>query len=110
MELQYTCGHRQVTQLYPDGKHPHARLELKPGESITTGLTITPDVADLLAIDPTGPIEVTCNEYPRELSRPLIWQRGNGIMFPFGESDQPVTFAVSNPSETETVTVLIVAV
>jgi hypothetical protein len=110
MEIQYTCGHRQVTQLYPDGKHPNARYTLGPGESVTTQLEIVPDRADVLVIDPTGPVEVTGNEYTRELTKPLVWLDGSGILFPFGESAESITFAIKNPSETEAVSVLLVAV
>jgi hypothetical protein len=110
MEIQYTCGHRQVTQLYPDGKYPNGRYTLGPGESVQTLLGIVPDRAEVLVIDPSGPIEVTGNEYTRELTKPLIWQNGNGILFPFGESAEQITFELKNPSETETVSVMTVAV
>lgn len=121
MEFQYTCGWRQVTQLFPDGKHPWARLEIKPGETLSASLGLIPKNAAVLVVDPTGPVLVSLKDatkgkeakgdprLPRTISRPLIWLDGNGSKFPFGEDKDPATFDVTNPSETETVTVLIVA-
>lgn len=124
MEIQYTCGWRQVTQLFADGKHPWARLELKPGETKAASLGTIPKNAEVLVIDPSGPVLVTLKDAPkakdakpdksdarapRTISRPLIWLDGNGLKFPFGEDKDPATFEVTNPSETETVMVLIVA-
>ncbi len=110
MEIQYTCDHRQVTQLYPDGKHPNARYTLGPGESVETQIEIVPDRADVLVIDASGKLEVEGNEYDRELTKPMIWQAGNGILFPFGEGKDSVTFTLKNPSETEAINVYLVAI
>ena len=133
MELQYDCGHRQITQLAPSGKHPNDCIELKPGETAVSKLKLSPDATDTLVIDASGPVtllvqtdvppapEASDKATPKPakspkassqktLTRPLIWQDGNGTPCPIAEGKDPVSLTVGNPSDSTPITVRIVAI
>lgn len=110
MQIQYTCGWRQVTDIWPDRPHPNERLELKPGEKVSTKLLLAPATCEAFVIDSKSPVEVASGGATLSLSKPLIWQRGNGITCPFGEAPEAAPLDISNPSATETITVLIVSI